>query len=253
MMKYFLLIVLFFVFFGCTKQTDSSASVSGSDKTLNIQVIPSYNNAPLLMYKNYVYNGKTIQFTKFSFICSRFCDDVKTNCDNRQLKFDFSATDSTSALKGITNSISISNTNIQNLVIGFGVDANANALIPAKQLQSSPLANGLNYWDAWDSFIFLRIQGMYDKDGDGILETPFGFDTGGNEIYSEKTYALNNYIPNPNATSVNLLFSIDLVSVLNTTDFNVITQTSKAVDIPVMNVLMTNLKNALVYKAVTIK
>ncbi len=251
-MKYFLSVILVTAFCSCTKQADSSATINGS-QTLNVQIVPSYNNAPLLMYKNYTYNGKTIQFTKFSFICSRFCENVKSDCDNRQLKFDFSATDSINALKGVTNSISISNTNVQNLVIGFGVDANANSVIPAKQLQNSPLANGLNYWDAWDSFIFLRIQGMFDKDGDGILETPFGFDTGGNEIYSEKTFTLNNYIPNPNATSVNLFFNIDLASVLNTTDFNVITQTSKAVDIPVMNVLMANLKNALIYKAITIK
>ncbi len=252
-MKYATLILIsFFSLLGCKKQTDTTVTIP-SAVTLKLQVVPNYNNAPLLMYKNYTYNGKAIQFVKFSFILSRICGDVKTDCENRQMQFDFTATDSASAVNGITNSIGISASNIQNLVLGFGVDASANAIIPAKQPQSSPLANGLNYWDAWNSFMFLRVQGMFDKDGDGILETPFAFDTGGNEIYSEKTIFLNNDAIKLDATNVNLLFNINLSAVLNTMDFNVITQTSKTVDIPVMNVLMNNLKSALVYKNITLK
>ncbi len=250
-MKNILFLFSFLNFVSCKSTTETTVAPQVS---LSLQIIPDYNGSPLVMYKTYNYNGKAIQFTKFSFIVSKMCESTNSDCNNRQVQFNFSGlTDSVSALKGLTNTISVSSSNIQNLVLGFGVDGSANGTIPAKQPQSSPLANGLNYWEAWDSYIFLSVQGMYDNDGNGTLETPFAFDTGGNEVYSEKIILLNNYIPNPTATSVNLLFNVNLSSVLNTMDFNVITQTSKFVDIPVMKVLMKNLQNSLIYKGISVK
>ena len=251
MMKNSLLLFSILYFVSC--KTTSEPTVI-PQTSLSLQIIPDYNGSPLVMYKTYNYNGKAIQFTKFSFILSKFCEQTSTDCGNRQIQFNFSGlTDSLIALKGLTHTIDISGSNNQNLVLGFGVDGSANSTIPAKQPQTSPLANGLNYWEAWDSYIFLSVQGMYDNDGNGTLETPFAFDTGGNEVYSEKILSLNNYIPNSTATSVNLLFNLNLSSVLNTIDFNVITQTSKFVDIPVMKVLMKNLQNSLVYKGISVK
>lgn len=244
MVKFFVFLMTIFVMMGCKTQTSANVTPQVS---MNLQIVPDYNGAPLVMYKTYTFNGKPIQFTRFSFILSRLCGSASANCQNRQMQFDFAVnTDSVSALKGLTNSFQTDPTALQNIVLGFGVDSISNAVPPAQQNQNSPLANGLNYWDAWNSYIFLKIEGMYDKDGDGVFETPFALHTGGNPTYSEKTFNLNNNFTN--ATSLRLLFNVNLAKIINDINLNVTTQTHKSGDLPLMQTMMNNFNVAFIYK-----
>ena len=227
-------------------QKTSSIYTPTQQLPISLQIIPDYNGSSLVMYKTYSFNGKPIQFTRFSFILSKLCDDPTGDCSNRQTQFDFSSlTDSATSVNGLTNSVFINSTSSLIYRIGFGVDSVSNSITPAKQNQNSPLANGLNYWDAWNSYIFLKIEGMYDKDGDGVFETPFALHTGGNEIYTEKTFSLDKL---SNATTVRLLFNVNLAKVINGIDLNVMTQTHKTGDLPVMKTMMNNFSAALIYK-----
>ncbi len=229
-------------------KTQSGTNVAPQD-TFNIQIIPDFNGEPLVMYKTYSLNGKPIQFTRFSFILSRLCDSKSKDNESRQTQFDFSVnTEEASALKGITNTIRPYQDNIKNLRLGFGVDSVDNSNPPSLQIATSPLFNGLNYWDAWNSFIFMKIEGKYDRDGDGIFETPFALHSGGNSSYSEKNYLLDyqNLPLSPNFLRVQ--FDINLAKILNGIDLNVTTQTQKTADLPLMVLMISNLKNALIYK-----
>lgn len=244
MSKIFVFLMAILTIMGCKTQTVTNVTPQVS---MSLQIVPDYNGAPLIMYKTYNFNGKPIQFTRFSFILSRLCGGATANCQNRQTQFDFAVnTDSVSALNGLINSFQTDPTAIQNLVLGFGVDSVSNSIPPAQQNQNSPLANGLNYWDAWSSYIFLKIEGTYDKDGDGIFETPFALHTGGNAIYSEKTFSLNNNFSNP--TALRLLFNVNLAKIMNGIDLNVTTQTHKSGDLPLMQTMMNNFNAAFIYK-----
>ncbi len=248
MARILVFLLLVFSFSDCNKKL-CGCTPPPSVVPISLQVIPDYNGFALVMYKTYTFNGKPIQFTRFSFILSKLCDEPTGDCLYNHSQFDFSnLTDSISALQGHTNSVSINSISSQIFRIGFGVDSLSNRILPAQQNQSSPLANGLNYWDAWNSFIFLKIEGMYDKDGDSIFETPFALHTGGSPIYSEKTYNLSNNLINQ--TSLRLLFSVNVAKVMNGVDLNTTTQTHKTGDLPVMTLMMNNFNAAFIYVGV---
>ncbi len=50
---------------------------------------------------------------------------------------------------------------------GIGVPGDLNRLTPADFPAGHPLVNPSEYWDAWNSYIFAKVEGQADLDGDG--------------------------------------------------------------------------------------
>lgn len=70
------------------------------------------------------------------------------------------------------------------VTFGLGVKSDLNAMVPADFTSESPLSDAGNHWTAWDSYIFMKVEGRTDIDGDGQqFEGSFLYHTGGDALY----------------------------------------------------------------------
>ena len=77
------------------------------------------------------------------------------------------------------------------LKLSIGVPADLNSTLPSDYPNSNPLSRSSHYWSAWSSYIFQKIQGKYDADNDGTLETDFFYHTGSDELYTTLTFDMS--------------------------------------------------------------
>ena len=145
-----------------------------------LNITARYNSNPLIINKIYDYSGKKVRFTKLSFFVSdatnrreQIVGTTSINMNGTEL-FDFTGlTDSISALKGISKSFNISVASSDNIVLGIGVEQGKNSKKPKDFTSSNPLSDASYYWDSWNSYIFSKLEGLMDKDGDGKFDFHF--------------------------------------------------------------------------------
>lgn len=66
---------------------------------------------------------------------------------------------------------------------GVGVPPELNSKTPSDFGSSHPLSRGGNYWDAWDSYIFAKLEGRLDVNNDGSFSQNFIYHSGQDELY----------------------------------------------------------------------
>ncbi|MEO5905469.1 MAG: MbnP family protein [Saprospiraceae bacterium] len=69
------------------------------------------------------------------------------------------------------------------VALGVGVPPDLNSKTPAEFASSHPLSKTGYYWQAWDSYIFMKIEGRLDTLGNGNFDTTFSYHTGSNDLY----------------------------------------------------------------------
>jgi hypothetical protein len=69
------------------------------------------------------------------------------------------------------------------LRLGFGLPPELNATVPSDYEVTHPLAQ--NYWADANSYIFFKIEGNTDVDGDGEMTDKLTFHVGGNNNFNE--------------------------------------------------------------------
>lgn len=69
------------------------------------------------------------------------------------------------------------------LEFGIGVPPGLNAMKPSDFGSTSPLSQSALYWEAWDSYIFSKLEGRLDLAGDGSFSHLFSYHSGGDEVY----------------------------------------------------------------------
>ncbi len=153
----------------------SCGEEEGMDVTINFRL--TYDGEPLVMTHDYVYpDGKTIRFNRFSF----FVSEVTLNDGDRSIvarEVDFleltrSHLDVNSARKGFAYELgSHSLKSIKDISFNIGLTEDQNKTVPADYVSGDVLARPGEYWLAWDSFIFFKIEGFIDLDGDNDPET----------------------------------------------------------------------------------
>lgn len=173
------------------------------DVTFNFAL--SYDGEPLVMLQEYEYpSGETLKFTRLSFYVS----DLQGN----------SASGNSTLLKDIDLiNLSTSHSTVEGATAGFqytiedlpaedfdsysfllGVNSDLNTRVPADYSNNHPLANSGEYWIAWDSYIFFKIEGIMDTDNDGEFETNvalhIGSDAAAREITMNSADQLNEQI-----------------------------------------------------------
>ena len=65
----------------------------------------------------------------------------------------------------------------------IGVDPVNNAKEPADFTSDNVLSNAAEYWAGWKSYVFAKVEGFIDLDGDGDEETGFALHMGGDDAY----------------------------------------------------------------------
>ncbi len=179
---------------------------------LEIKMNLTYENAPLVMFEKYDYmTGEEFYITKVSY----YLADI--SLDNVLLKEAeyFNLTNSHSDLASATNGFSYILDSIptgvySELSFGMGVTPANNAKVPGDFTSDHALARSGEYWDAWSSFVFYKIEGMIDVNGDGEFEG-ISLHVGGDEVYSTVTF--NSNFPIVNGATTQTLLNIDLANV----------------------------------------
>ena len=174
----FYLLLVTFLFVGCGNDDPK-------DYTMNIKL--EYDEAPLVMFDKVAYpSGQAMEITRFSF----FISDLKlTATDGSLSAIDVDYIDLTEshadlelARNGLDYLISAPEADYSSISFNIGLTPAQNATKPQDYPSSNVLSNSGEYWPGWDTYIMLKIEGMIDLDGDGVLEKGIALHLGMNEV-----------------------------------------------------------------------
>ena len=166
------------IFFSCGDDS--------SDLTMNFKL--EYNGEPLVMFDEYTYpDGKTINFTRFNFYISELNlikEGISTEVkDVDYLDLTMYNLDKETSENGYDYIIrDLENIDFDGLSFNIGLTPEMNSSVPADYNSSSPLSKTSEYWLNWASYIFAKIEGNVDLDGDGSLETGVALHLGSDAI-----------------------------------------------------------------------
>ena len=205
---FLLLIAGMLMLTACEKKDDGPAT-----GTLELVCKANYAGDPLVIGTAYAYplNDWSLKFYLMDYLMSnvRLIDqngDVLSLADVAIVDFSPANTDLVKAAAGITFTFSdVPKGMYPTMVIGVGVDTVVNRTKPQDYPSGHPLSIGANrYWDAWNSFIYTKTQGLADLTGSGVFTTPFSYHTGGNGLYREVSFDHATRIEGGQATTMTL-------------------------------------------------
>ncbi|MBK8503751.1 MAG: hypothetical protein IPL46_16980 [Saprospiraceae bacterium] len=183
----------------------------GVDAVVKLQVL--YNGEPMVTQKEYTYpDGKVFVLTRFSVYIS----EMSLESDEQsQIVNDVQFVNMTETLKNASSSAQgytlfegkSKLKSIDQLRFNIGLTPGQNSTVPADHASGNPLAMPGEYWLAWKSYIFLKIEGWIDLDGDGMAETGVALHLGSDEVM--KSFLFDNL-----DGGTDLTIQIDLAKVL---------------------------------------
>jgi hypothetical protein len=249
-----LLLLLFVLPFLSSKCEDDPKPVTvNCEGVLNMNFKPTLNNQPFVANKVFLINGKKVRFSKFQFYASAIPiievgSTPNCNDDNNIIFVDLTQLDdSLKSLKGATASfLNTSVGNFQSISLGLGVGLVLNAKTPSDFTSTNPLSKSEEYWSSWKSYIFFKLEGLMDKDGDGSFETGITYHTGSNDAYIPSPRITKNIEITSKGTTLN--FDLDMNKLLTGFDFNSLNKIENLTQKEDMKKLMTNLVSAISVK-----
>jgi hypothetical protein len=206
----------------------------------------------LVITKVYDYNGKKVRFTRFSYYMSPVtiiptAEKDPTSVIATAIKVDFTDLDTEAkATEGVKKTLQFQQIPFSSVNIGIGVSESLNAKKPKDFPSDNPLSDAGDYWDDWKSYIFTKLEGSMDKDGDGRFETGITIHTGGKEVYKTMSFK-KTYEVKEGVTPV-LAFEVELDKLLTGIDLSNITSTHQFGDLPTMQKFVNNFQTALILK-----
>jgi hypothetical protein len=249
-----LLLVLFalpFLFFKC--EDDPKPSTNACDGVLNLNFKPTINNQPYVTNKVFLINGKKVRFSKFQFYASvipNLAAGSTPSCNNDDIItfVDFTPLDdSLKSINGATASVMKAPVgSFQDIVLGLGVGLVLNNKTPSDFPATNPLSKSEEYWSNWKSYIFFKLEGLMDKDGDGTFETGITYHTGSNDANIGTPRITKNIEITSKGTTVN--FDLDMNKLLTGFDFSTLNRIENLTQKEDMKKLMTNLWSAISVK-----
>lgn len=243
------LLALSFTFASCNGEKD----VENAPLTLRFR--SNYGSEPLTMFSNsYPYpGGMNVKFQNFLFYISDVHlikeDGSKQALSEVELISFKDIQDNTSAAQGvILSEKSVPAGNYKGISFGVGVAPTLNGTQPGDYKAGHPLTD--NYWSWALGYIFTKIEGNADLNGDGNYNenAKLTFHIGANSLYRIKTF--EKAITVKAGEPLELPFAVDLRRVLvapegNYLDFAVIRQ-DHTNDMMVAQFIMDNLSAAIV-------
>ncbi len=184
-MKYLSSLILISVLLssaGCKKE-------SMTNDLISIRAKATYGGQPLVFFQPVDYPQgfkikiETVDFMIKGFNLSGAVDNINTNDSVFVIKFSDTNLNAIGATNGIIKSFAVNKGSYSLLNFGIGVDSLTNKKNPSNFPSSSILSDSYYYWDAWKSFVFMKVEGSYDADGDGIYEGGFAYHTGTSNLF----------------------------------------------------------------------
>ncbi len=223
-----------------------SCDNSDIDK-LNINIKLEYDGAPLVFFEDVSYpDGRIFEFTRFSIYISEISLDNETNStlikDVDYLDLTASHSSLTSASEGFNYGLELSESmSFQKIRFNLGLTDEQNNSKPEDYNSSSPLALSGEYWSNWESYVFTKIEGRIDLDGDGISD--------GVALHLGSSEALRNLIFENLDSSGDIELTIDMKKVFERDgiiyDINATPRIHSLNQLMQTNILMDNLKAAI--------
>ncbi len=216
-MKKLLFILLFAPVFFTACDDDE---VLGPTTTVNLNFKAVYDGKPLVSISDkYLYpDDKQVKFQAFNFYISDVVLIEGETGDEAELVdiefVDFS--DNTTPVEAETP-VSFTKQRVPagkyaGVRIGFGVPTDLNTATANQFGSGHPLRKTYNthFWTDWESFIFMKIEGVYDKDGNGFdgNDPGFGHHPGTNEVYREVTLSRNIELKEGQPFNLNLVVDV---------------------------------------------
>lgn len=244
-MKPFLpVLFLTFIVFTALKCKDDTILAGSIEMNLKAR----FNDQPMILNKIYDYNGKKVRFSKLSFFISDIHNENSSKIAMPIALVHFKDNDdSTTAAKGLN--ITVNNFDIGNNTqfgFGIGVSSEMNTKKPKDFPSSNPLSEASEFWDAWNSYIFSKLEGAIDKDGDGKFETGITLHTGGNEIYQKINFEKSFSIAENQKAPLN--FELNVNKLIDGIDLATVNSTHQTGDLPTMKKFKSNFNTALTIK-----
>ena len=248
-------LLFFFVFLTvlCTSSKCKDDVVTPtSTGAIEWNIKAKFNEQPFQLNKIYNYNGKKVRFSRLSFYVSNISANRKGSLgsiiDIPITMIDFKEIDdSIKASKGfIFNIQGFQAKDMDQFNFGIGVASNLNTKKPKDYLSTNPLSESSNYWDAWNSYIFFKLEGSLDKDGDGQYETGITLHAGGDEVYQTMNFFKSFSIKENETTPLSM--ELDLNKLTNGIDMETYNSTHQIGDLPTMKKMMGNFQTALIIK-----
>ena len=153
------------------------ASSCGHPSTdLTVTFLLKYDGEPLVMTEDYQYpDGQVIRFNRISFYISDLTvqdgDESVVASPVEYINPTESHLTRADAEKGLIIDMgSVALNKIDALSFNLGLPSSINSTTPNEHSSNSPLALTGEYWEGWSSFIFFKIEGFVDLDGDDIPE-----------------------------------------------------------------------------------
>lgn len=227
---FFLILLGLFTSTSCKDDGGGNLGMLG-DVTLKFKAF--YGDEPLIMNQAYTYvDGTPIKFSKFQFFISNISLGQETGGITDAVEVDLidftDSTDPTMAAEGfsmIGSDIPVGNYSTINF--GVGVAADLNRTKPADYGNTHPLSETTDYWSGWESYIFTKIEGRLDLDGDGVFDDQsIVYHLGGDDAFRDAVYAKAFTVEEDATTTVNLDIDLSKILVRSETDYFDITNTN---------------------------
>lgn len=191
------------------------SSEDGGSLELNFKL--KYDDQTLVMFDKHQYpDSFDLFFTRFSFFLSNInLSQGNTNFALSEIEMinpTASHQELTSAQDGYTVRFDdILVMDYDKLDFSVGVPADLNAMAPADFETNHPLASSGEYWLGWESYVFLKVEGKIDFDGDGEFEEGMSLHIGSDVVFKNTSISGDFSILKDETTSVDII--IDLMDV----------------------------------------
>lgn len=234
------------------------AASCGDKQTVNglvsLQFKADFGGAPLTMFtRSYAYpGGMNVKFQNFLFYLSDVTliadDGTEHKLSEVELITFKNIQDDAAAAAGIaTIAAKVPPGNYKAVKMGIGIAPNLNGTQPGDYKPGHPLTD--NYWSWALGYIFTKIEGNADLNGDGNYDenAKLTFHIGANELYRIKTFNTNFSVEAGKPLAIP--FTVDLRRVLvndagNFLDFRT-TRQDHTNDMNVARFIMDNLEGAI--------
>lgn len=253
MRKPYILVTLlsFFILGACTKEP----SVTVDTSSLKLSITAHFDDEAIVMdEKSYMYNGNPIRFSKVNFYLSNLTLSGKELIDITFVDLTKTHTSEQAAEEGtVLNFSKIPVGEYNALALGIGVPADLNRTKPNEYSTSHPLGsdNSGAYWEAWNSYIFVKIEGQYDSDNNGFDadDVAFAYHVGQDELYKKLSAEFDSTINVKAGEPTNIGLRLDIKKLFTTSDGSLLQleahDPSNQMD--VMRLIMDNFTTALRY------
>jgi hypothetical protein len=181
-MKHLLLLTFIGLLLGLTSCKEDEEKGS-----LTLHFIPWYDEQTLQTLTVHPFeNGQQIRFNLMSMLVSdlRLFDQSSEEILDDIEQVDISFDELQAAEDGYSMTIGdIPAGSYDGIRLGIGVPPDVNQKTPADFPSSSPLSKTGNYWVAWNSYIFMKTEGVLDSLGNGTFDLGFAMHTGSADFF----------------------------------------------------------------------